>query len=983
MKLYGKAFRFVSLLVILAFFSSMAASCGGGGGSNTSNSNDNTVPEITSSGIAWNVPSDTVGTFEGKASDGKTLKIETLPGTFNTPTALTIKSLSVETNLQIPTGYAPIGTTYFEISSPNALTKMVKLTISFPDSLKDSTATEYHLFQIDANSSQVIASSKINESTITGTISKFSLFLPLQLIKIPDVLSAAYCGINTYAKAVLEKPLTVGENPSVNVTMENQLWDISNCSYKYYNPILYQPGYPTGYIEWVGKNTSISLDTSGLTMNPPKRIYSSFVTSNTLPFYVPLYIGERTLIIDRPSNVAELTPLIEKYMPVLKFSQGENYKPIDVSLILQPSVLNLGISDIFLNSDFAYTLSVYGNDNSSISMGTPIQNVPTIYATAINNEQGITAISYWMFYEKDSKPGPLGHAGDWELFIAFLDQNNTPFAGTSAAHDGKATVSWSEIEKENDRPVLYIAKDSHATYPHKCVNDLSACFGDYVPGDGETLSTYQLKIMPRLTEIDAHSPWAWLLFPGKVGKDWNSPKMPPFNGDDEAKWLNPVKWVGITINTHTISGKVTNFTGSALQGVTITLTGSGSTSTITDWNGNYNFTGAQNGSYTITPSTANYTFNPPNRPVTVNNADVTGQDFVGSATSNVLEGTWKGYEVNGETGWTMTFSGSQVDISDGSHTEWYKGTFSLDTNSAPQKINMTITQSEYPEYIGKIGLGIYKIEGNTLTLAANEPGNAARPSSFTANEVTRVYVLTKQADSGVITSFYDDFSGDLSKWSLFGSPQSGIVSSVHGRSGVFDNNGDANNSSGAISKNLINCGAGCAIESDVYLDFSNLSGCWAAASIGKTRTAYANGSGYSEYISNFGDGAYFAIAADGDACWMTPASYRRHADFWLGIYAEDGTMEISPAAGTNLPSDWYGVDWTTIIQADSFANGWHTMKILINADRIVKFYIDNNLIWQPTKKIHPSVLQSTNLVLGARSSGSAGKAYHDWLKVSQ
>jgi chitodextrinase len=77
-----------------------------------------------------------------------------------------------------------------------------------------------------------------------------------------------------------------------------------------------------------------------------------------------------------------------------------------------------------------------------------------------------------------------------------------------------------------------------------------------------------------------------------------------------------------------ISGKVTDSIGVGLTGVTITLTGTGSTSTITDSNGNYTFSGAQNGYYTITPSKAGYTFSPSSRTVTVNNADVTGQDFV-------------------------------------------------------------------------------------------------------------------------------------------------------------------------------------------------------------------------------------------------------------------------------------------------------------------------------------------------------------------
>ncbi|MFN3740594.1 MAG: hypothetical protein ACK4TF_07990 [Thermodesulfovibrionales bacterium] len=164
---------------------------------------------------------------------------------------------------------------------------------------------------------------------------------------------------------------------------------------------------------------------------------------------------------------------------------------------------------------------------------------------------------------------------------------------------------------------------------------------------------------------------------------------------------------------------------------------------------------------------------------------------------------------------------------------------------------------------------------------------------------------------------------------------------------------------------MVSCNGGCTIEADVFVEFSNLSGCWAAASIGITKTAYPeDGSGYT---GEYPDGAFMSISSDGDACWMTPSNLRRHAYFWLGIYAEDGTKEYLP-------------NWS--INADKYVNGWHTLRIVINSDRTVKFYADNDLIWQPSKKIHPTVLEGRNIVLGSRSSGSAGKAYHDWVRVT-
>jgi hypothetical protein len=97
-----------------------------------------------------------------------------------------------------------------------------------------------------------------------------------------------------------------------------------------------------------------------------------------------------------------------------------------------------------------------------------------------------------------------------------------------------------------------------------------------------------------------------------------------------------------------------------------------------------------------------------------------------------------------------------------------------------------------------------------------------------------------------------------------------------------------------------------------------------------------------------------------------PAGKPGHAYFVGGIYAEDGGWD-SPAYLS--------------VAADQYVNGWHTLKVQVGADRIVKFHVDDNLIWTSAKKLHPSMMTGRNVALGWRSSGSAGKAYHDWVRV--
>jgi hypothetical protein len=59
----------------------------------------------------------------------------------------------------------------------------------------------------------------------------------------------------------------------------------------------------------------------------------------------------------------------------------------------------------------------------------------------------------------------------------------------------------------------------------------------------------------------------------------------------------------------------------------VTLSGAASATATTDGSGNYSFTGLANGSYTVMPTKAGYTFSPASAPVTVSGGSVTGTNF--------------------------------------------------------------------------------------------------------------------------------------------------------------------------------------------------------------------------------------------------------------------------------------------------------------------------------------------------------------------
>jgi hypothetical protein len=84
------------------------------------------------------------------------------------------------------------------------------------------------------------------------------------------------------------------------------------------------------------------------------------------------------------------------------------------------------------------------------------------------------------------------------------------------------------------------------------------------------------------------------------------------------------------IATYSITGNITS-SGAPLANVPVTRSGSGSTTAVTDSNGNYTFSGVLNGNYSLTPSSAGYTFSPASLSVTVNGATVTGINFTATA----------------------------------------------------------------------------------------------------------------------------------------------------------------------------------------------------------------------------------------------------------------------------------------------------------------------------------------------------------------
>ncbi len=219
------------------------------------------------------------------------------------------------------------------------------------------------------------------------------------------------------------------------------------------------------------------------------------------------------------------------------------------------------------------------------------------------------------------------------------------------------------------------------------------------------------------------------------------------------------------------------------------------------------------------------------------------------------------------------------------------------------------------------------------------------------------------AEGSVI--FEEDFS-DLTDWKLVGTPQPQIETDFAGKSNVFDNNGDGSyDSLGVLKESLPRISPPFAVEADMYLNMTDPSGCWVQPSL-----SFLEGNQVDprQSIPRF---LRFKLHYQGDACWAFPSDLRRHAYLETQFVNESGTWVKGPSE----PQDE--------ILADTLMNQWNRFKVVVDEDWRVGFYVNSELIFKSTDSINRTKFENWYLGLGERSSASAGKAYHDNLKVYQ
>jgi parallel beta-helix repeat protein len=214
--------------------------------------------------------------------------------------------------------------------------------------------------------------------------------------------------------------------------------------------------------------------------------------------------------------------------------------------------------------------------------------------------------------------------------------------------------------------------------------------------------------------------------------------------------------------TYSISGTIS--TAANGSGATVKLAGTATATTTANSSGAYSFTGLANGSYTITASKTGFTFNPSSLQVTVNGANLTGENFTASAvppTTYSISGTIS-TAANG-SGATLTLSGASTATATANASGAYSFT-GLANGSyviSARKTGFSFSPSSLPSTVAGnnvTGMNFTAYPGSVVSIS---PGTSIQ-SVVDANPTGTTFVLqpgTYRLQKAIIPKTGDSFVG--------------------------------------------------------------------------------------------------------------------------------------------------------------------------------------------------------------------------------
>jgi hypothetical protein len=153
-------------------------------------------------------------------------------------------------------------------------------------------------------------------------------------------------------------------------------------------------------------------------------------------------------------------------------------------------------------------------------------------------------LQYWMFFAYESQDRGLlrtgRHEGDWEM-VQFRLRGRRPVEAVYAQHSGAESCPYGWVRRSDGRPVVYLARGSHAAYFVPGLRDRTW------PDPNDVADGRGLRVRPKLVRIGEDSP-AWMRYRGHWGAtragwtpgEMDSPRGPAF--EPQRPWSDPDAW---------------------------------------------------------------------------------------------------------------------------------------------------------------------------------------------------------------------------------------------------------------------------------------------------------------------------------------------------------------------------------------------------------------------------------------------------------
>jgi hypothetical protein len=246
------------------------------------------------------------------------------------------------------------------------------------------------------------------------------------------------------------------------------------------------------------------------------------------------------------SSPPPLRTLLARHVPIVVLHSAERFRPVAVKGFLADSDLTrktatgwekvegpLPSGGANLRLDQRYCRAIEGNSASPCYASSQAAHgsSPVVYGKAFRVKDRID-LQYWLWYPyNDYSPTvPAGdlwqvHEGDWEAVSVILDSRGRPLLAGYSQHGKGMRRAWSAVPKRGSRPLVYVARGSHANYFGRGEISLDPRVIDETfiriikaygleavehTGGGPTLK-------PRLVRVTAKSP-SWMTFAGAWGE---------------------------------------------------------------------------------------------------------------------------------------------------------------------------------------------------------------------------------------------------------------------------------------------------------------------------------------------------------------------------------------------------------------------------------------------------------------------------------